>query len=152
MVFDRIVSPSIKDCERDKRSAGNDRHSTYVITGPAQKRPNNFIGALRNNQFKDSLVKFLVSSWEDNSNADILYGKEIYATYDERCYSFKVIDSIVIKREEIGLGSSQEEADSRMVFHCKSLQGPKNIVVRTRVLAKILILLPFKCFMFIVYA
>ena len=124
MVFDKIASPSIKDCERDNRAVGNNRHVTYVITGPAQKRPNIFIGALRNDQFK-------VSSWEDNSNAHILNEKELYSTRDERCYSFKVIDGVMIKKEEISLTSSHEEADSRMVFHCKLLQGSKNIVIRT---------------------
>ena len=75
VVFDRILSPSIKDCERDNKAAGSNRHDTYVIAGAAQKRPTNFAAALRNDQFKDSLVKFLVTSWEDNSNADILKWK-----------------------------------------------------------------------------
>ena len=131
VVFDRILSPSIKDCERDNRAAGSNRHDTYVIAGAAQKRPTNFTAALRNNQFKDSLVKFVVTSWEDKSNADIFNGKQIYATYDDKCYLFKVIDGEVVKEEDRSLSSSHEEADSRMLFHCKNLQGSKNVVVRT---------------------
>ena len=76
-------------------------------------------------------MKFLVTSWEDKSNADIFKGKQIYSTYDDKCYLFKVIDGEVVKKEDRSLSSSHEEADSRMLFHCKNLQGSKNVVVRT---------------------
>ena len=108
-------------------AAGSNRHDTYVIAGAAQKRPTNFTAALRNN----SLVKFLVTSWEDKSNADIFNGKKIYATYNDKCYLFKVIDGEVVKEEDRSLSSSHEEADFRMLFHCKNLQGSKNVVVCT---------------------
>jgi hypothetical protein len=50
-VFDKTVSPSIKDCERDKRMT-NGRTSLYHIAGPGQKRPSSWMEALRNDQFK----------------------------------------------------------------------------------------------------
>ena len=44
LVFDKTDSPSIKDCERDKR-ADDDRDIAYQITGPDQKRPGNWLKA-----------------------------------------------------------------------------------------------------------
>ena len=42
LIFDKTILPSIKDCERDKRCQNESRHIMYEITGPEQKRPNNF--------------------------------------------------------------------------------------------------------------
>ena len=62
LAFDRIVKPSIKDCERDSRSGIADRTESYVIVGPSQKRPNDFGAALRNDNFKTSFLKYLFTS------------------------------------------------------------------------------------------
>ena len=37
LIFDKTILPSIKDCERDKRSQNESRHIMYEITGPEQK-------------------------------------------------------------------------------------------------------------------
>ena len=58
LVFDKIISPSIKDAERNKRS--NQQGMAYQITRPEQKRPSNWLQALRGDQFKEALVTFLV--------------------------------------------------------------------------------------------
>ena len=42
LIFDKTIWPSIKDCEWDKRCQNENRHIIYEITGPEQKRPNNF--------------------------------------------------------------------------------------------------------------
>ena len=52
LVFDKVVSLSIKDCERDSRSGYQERHIQYQITGPNQRRPSNWLNALRFDQFK----------------------------------------------------------------------------------------------------
>jgi len=39
LIFDKVIKPSIKDCERDARSTSNDRSSSYQITGCWQQRP-----------------------------------------------------------------------------------------------------------------
>jgi hypothetical protein len=67
-VTDKWLSPSIKDCERDSRSSSS---TAYRITGPAQKRPSNWIQALRNANFKESLIEFLVNSWEDDQPTNL---------------------------------------------------------------------------------
>ena len=79
-VFDKTVSPSIKDCERDKRMI-NGRVSTYHITGPGENRPSSWTEVLRIDQFKESLVEFLVQSWEDNGLVSILKEKTLYAKF-----------------------------------------------------------------------
>ena len=45
-VCDKYLSPSIKDAER--RSRGSNAFNSFEIAGAAQKRPNNWINALRN--------------------------------------------------------------------------------------------------------
>ena len=70
-VFDKAVTPS--DYERAIRAQGLDRHIAYEISGPVQKRPTDFLGALRKNAFKQALMKLLVASWKDDANANIIH-------------------------------------------------------------------------------
>ena len=131
MVFDKTITPSIKDCERDKRCEEVDRNAMYEITGPTQKRPVNFKKALRNNLFKQSLVKFLVISWEDDTLAEVLKHKEVFVNCEDTCYSFKASDGKMSKTEELHLHSTHEEAGSKMIFHLHSLPASSNVVIRT---------------------
>ena len=129
LVFDKTVSPSIKDCERDSRASN--RSAAYYIAGPEQKRPSNWLAALRNDQFKESLVDFLVISWDDKSQTTTLGVKKVFVNCKDNCYYFKVQDGKMMKMEETTLHSTHEEADSRMIFHLSSVVGPANVVVRT---------------------
>ena len=70
IVFDRYITPSIKNYPRDLRSDGK-ASSPYVISGPQQKRPGDFIKALRND-FKTALIHHFVESWNDGALAHIL--------------------------------------------------------------------------------
>ena len=74
-VSDKWVKPSIKDCERDKRSAEN---IPYQIQGPEQKLPSNWLSALRNPFFKESLILFLVNTWKDDEFSPII-GRKVCA-------------------------------------------------------------------------
>ena len=98
IIFDKIIRPSIKDCHRDKRSS-DDRTTTFNITGPSQKRPVNFLQALRNDSFKDSLVKFLLHQWQEYHFTSIIGNKEIYANYNDDCYLFKLVSGQIIKEQ-----------------------------------------------------
>ena len=129
-VFDKTVSPSIKDCERDKRMI-NGRTSLYHIAGPGQKRPSSWMEALRNDQFKESLVDFLVQSWEDDNLVAILKEKVLYANGGDICYSYKVCDGKMVRNIEPFLCCTHEEADSSMIYHLKSITAPNNVVIRT---------------------
>lgn len=63
-VFDKIVTPSLKDIERDRRATSVFREENFVINGPNQKRPSNFLASLRQDNFKGALVTYLVEEWE----------------------------------------------------------------------------------------
>ena len=56
---DKWVHPSIKDCKRKDRDRST---PTYCMKGPAQKRPTNWLNALKNNAFKESLIRYLVEA------------------------------------------------------------------------------------------
>ena len=58
LVFDKTISPSIKDAEKNKRS--NQRGMAYQITEPEQKCPSNWLQVLKGDQFKEALVASLV--------------------------------------------------------------------------------------------
>ena len=74
LVFDKVVSPSVKDCECDSRSGYQERGSQYQITGPNQRRTSNWLNALRFGQFKV---------------AEIFEGKCLYVNDGDICYGFR---------------------------------------------------------------
>ena len=61
LVFDKIVTTSIKDLEHKSRNSVDDEE--YIVTGPEQKRSRNWINVLRNSSFKTTLVVFLIRYW-----------------------------------------------------------------------------------------
>ena len=130
LIFDRILTPSIKDVERDLR-ATDERSAGYRISGPDQTRPQNFIKELRNDNFKREFVKFLCSALEDSSLSYIFSDKTVYVTQDSSCYSFIAINGTVIKKEEPSFFSSHEEADTRMIAHLATVKAPATVVIKT---------------------
>ena len=130
LIFDHIVTPSIKDIERDHRSDG-DREVPFMITGPNQLRLNDLLKALRNDNFKKEFVKFLVNSFDDDSLCNIIGDKTVRVTEESNCYIFTATDGRVLKELDERLCSTHEEADSRMFTHLACITGPANIVLRT---------------------
>ena len=98
IVFNRYESPSIKDSERDSRQC--DRETSYEIVCPLQKRPNDFMNALKQYNFKETFVEFLVENWENDLYSDIVRDKQVYITSKERCYSFHNVNGKLKKNEE----------------------------------------------------
>ena len=115
LIFDKIISPSIKDCERTKRALS--RSTVYQITGPEQKRPTNWLQALRQDKFKEALVEFLTNHWSDNSFASSFGQKKIFSNCGNTCYSYASNGANVTGRIDEQFHSTHEEADSRMIFH-----------------------------------
>ena len=128
-VLDKIIHPSIKDCERDARSL--DRSNSYNIIGSSQKSPGNWLAALSNDHFKSSLIQYLISAWGDDLLATTLGGKKLFVSNNIDCYSFTVKDEKMCTMCERSLYSTHKEADSRMVFHLNSVTNSSNIVIRT---------------------
>ena len=61
----------------------------YVISGPQQKRPSDFNKELRNCHFKEALVSFLISHWENKEMGVSMENKIILLNFDY-CYKFIV--------------------------------------------------------------
>lgn len=70
LVSDTIASPSIKDCERERR--GRDGLLSYKISVPNMKLPPNLVKELRNYSFKRELISFLIVAFEDGPLIEIL--------------------------------------------------------------------------------
>ncbi|KAK4028865.1 hypothetical protein OUZ56_021884 [Daphnia magna] len=87
LVFDNIVSPSIKDLERDRRGT-SERHTHYTILGLKQKRPSNFLNALWSDTFKLQLGKLLSIGFGNNSLSTIVGEKHLFVTEGHSCFSF----------------------------------------------------------------
>ena len=68
-IFEKWISPSIKDSEKSDRGSVN---SSFQVTGSSKKRPSNQLEAMKNKSFKISLNKFLVEYWNDNSLVDLI--------------------------------------------------------------------------------
>ena len=129
LVFDKTISPSIKDAERNKRS--NQRGMAYQITRPEQKRPSNWLQALRGDQFKEALVTFLVDYLENSNSARILGSKKLIVNNGDTCYSFISQEDRMVKSEEVAYYAKHEEVHKRMIYHVGQLPSGTNVVVRT---------------------
>lgn len=60
LIFDQYFQPSIKDYERSTRG-NKEPDQSFCISGPNQKRPVDFIKKLRNNKFKEALIRCFLS-------------------------------------------------------------------------------------------
>lgn len=127
-VFDQIVTPSIKDIERDRRSDG-DREVPFTISEPNQLRLNDFLKALRNNNFKIEFIK-LVDSFEDDSLCNIIGDKTVRVTEGSNCYVFTATNGRVLKELDERSFSTLEEADSKMIAYLAGIPSPANVVLR----------------------
>ena len=130
MIFDKTILPSIKDCETDKICQNESWHIMYEITGPEQKRPNNFQDALHNDYFKKTLVKFTILPGV-KKNITILQNKELHVNCEDNCFLYPDEKGKMTKAEDMKLWCNHEEADTKMLFHVGHLVVPNNVVIRT---------------------
>lgn len=115
IIFDRYFSPSIKDYERSLRGGTS---TDYIISGPEQIRPADFNKELRNNKFKEALVKFLITDWENHEMATFIGNKIIFLNFDY-CYQY-VVDNERNVTKIINHDLScpaHEEADTKIIYH-----------------------------------
>ena len=129
-MFNRYVTPSIKNYKRNTRSDG-ESNSPYVISSQQKRRPNDFMRALCNDYFKTALLSYLVESWNDDALANILESKIIFVTCEEKCYSYTNENDRVVTREEANMVNFSEEAGTRMLYHIASMSSSGNVVLRT---------------------
>ena len=129
MVFDKVQSPSIKDCERAETSKNVSRELNYQVTGLGQDTPSNWLEALRNDNFKVSLNKFLVDILENDGG--ILKEKKLCVTDGNVCYLSEVSNGKLVRMIKSHLYSTHEEVDSEIIFHVTSIEENSNVVIRT---------------------
>ena len=81
------------------------------ITGSEQKRPNNFQDGFNNNYFKNVLVKFLLSTWDEEKNETNVAKQRITCLLREYLHYL-----LCRKGRNIQLWYNQEEANTKMFF------------------------------------
>ena len=110
VVFDEYRDISIKDAEREKRGAesGNEFRNIQPEHRVLQWRR-----FLLNPLNKQQLIQFIVREWQTERCRRKLAGKKLYTTAGEECYEISRSDVSVCEE----LGSTQEEADTRLLLH-----------------------------------
>ena len=96
-----------------------------------QKWQTDFVGALSNKEVQQALIKFLVASWEDDANPNIIQDFQIYVSCGNLFFSFKTEGEKVKKVAETSLKCSHEEVDSGMLFNARFINAPNDLVIRT---------------------
>lgn len=127
LIFDRYLSPSIKDSERESRKEFD---IPYKISGPQQTRPKNFSQSLKNYRFKEALVQFLADYWQNDNLVTIIQNKKNFLTVDHHCYSYEVQGNSVKKTEETNYECYHEEADTRIIFHASKAEPGSRVLIK----------------------
>ncbi|KAL4113704.1 hypothetical protein QTP88_017283 [Uroleucon formosanum] len=130
IVFDQYFSPSIKDNEHKKRTPSIQNYSKYVISGPDQTRPADFIKELRNGHFKEAFVDFLIEHW---IQLLVFIGNKIINLSHKNCnYTFIVHNGKVLRSTNELLSCNHEEADTKIIYHLYhiSKEPEKQVIIR----------------------
>ena len=119
VVWDTYVDNSLKEQTRQNRGYG-----TPIKVENATKLPSNWKNFLRCDKNKDSLFKLLAVSIQEFQFSS---HKQVISTFDQ-----KVVTSPVACTDVSELHCSQEEADTRLLFHAKHVynKGLKKILIR----------------------
>jgi len=129
VIFDRYWSPSIKDYERSLRG-GISADRNYVISGPDQTRPTDFVKELKNSKFKEALVNFLIVHWQSNEIVPFLSNKKMLLNFDQ-CYQYEVENEYVLFSVNDNYTiESHEEADTKIVYHACNIEPTANIIIK----------------------
>jgi len=114
LVCDTYITPSIKEAERNRRGS---EEMTFAVTGPEQKRPQNWQTALQSCSFKAGFLRFLANEWKNNRYASILKDHIVVMGLDGVCYTFRENGGSVFREDTEALNCQHEETDTRLVFH-----------------------------------
>ena len=110
------TSPSIKDSERNDRASVT---TNFQVTRSSQKRPSNWLEAMKNTSFKISLNKYLVESWNDNSLVDLIGEKTLYVNCCDTCYKYQVVLNVlfVVMRQDCTAITKKQIHACFFMFH-----------------------------------
>ena len=129
-VSDRYIPCSIKENERLLRGTSQ----APLVKGPLT--PRDWKGFLSNSTNKEQLINLLKKEWKKDTYAERLLGRKIFVVSEETCLLLTSSDGKHTEATDVvELRSSQEEADTRIVLHCKhmaaKLSPDSTIVVRS---------------------
>ena len=109
-IFDKWISPSIKNNERNDCAAVN---TSFQVTDSSRKRPSNWLEAMKNTSLKISLNKFLVENWIDNSLVDLIGEKILCADcviHVTNIKLFRIVLFLEIRQDCIAITKKQIHA------------------------------------------
>ncbi|KAG0727608.1 hypothetical protein GWK47_034280 [Chionoecetes opilio] len=112
VVFDVYQQLSIKGAERTSRGAETGIRFTNIIPGHKIQQWRRLLSC---GASKTKLISLIASQWKKPNMREKLGGKTLYVTCDNLC--FRLTRDNVIEEDE--LKTSQEEADTRVIFHAK---------------------------------
>jgi len=134
-VVDAYPEISIKNVERDRRSAAASGSLTTKIRTGAQKVDQQLKKSLRSGAFKAALTQFLLQEWSSKKYASRLEKQALFVTAGDQCFRLKANDGMteVIKAEVAGLRCTQEEADTRMLLNAAHTadHGAPGVVIKS---------------------
>ena len=87
LVFDRIMTPSIEDYERRTRAYGQDYLEIIKFLDQPKNDQKISMWHFWIKDFKISLSKFLVDSWQEDFAVEIIKDNITFVTYEEKCFS-----------------------------------------------------------------
>lgn len=98
--------------------------------GPNQIWSHNFAAELKNIEFQEALLNFLVDHWDSKVMMPFIGDKKIYVS-SNTFYSYKVLNNKVIKTVEESLSCGEhEEADSRIIYLICQIDFDPQVVIR----------------------
>ena len=121
---------STKDIERKDR--GDDETFEAFSTGAKQKIEENINEILSNSSFKNGLLNFVYTEYQDPLYAALVGDKEFFCSINERCMKYYCLDQKLKWIEEASLFCEQLKLDTQVMLHAKhvNVEGAKNIAVR----------------------
>ena len=106
------------------------RCSSFHITGRDQIHPDDFATELKNVNFKESLINFIIDDWNNDYMAPFIENKQIYLNFLE-CYKYEVVNNRVQRTKDFNLSyPAHEEADTKIVYHICQIDFQANITIR----------------------
>ena len=116
---DMYFQQSIKSQERLRRGE-SDR---LLIRGPKTRRPADFKKFLSNAENKTQLFKLMLKSWNTESAAPHLNGRNVFLIVEGKAHKLTSSDAKrVVTTEEPSMRSNHEESDSRFIIYTQWAQ------------------------------
>ena len=122
-VADTYRADSIKNSERERRGSG----AVFILNGGYTRIPKDFKSTfMANGQNKTALLRLILSEWKKPAYAGSFNGRSIYCSIDGRCYKLSSNGLEVACEEISALHTIQEEADTKIILHCKYVSDMTN--------------------------